>query len=422
MAPARPLAVLSGLAAGALLGVIANTTLSGTATLDGLLRYGSDPIGTIFLRLLLMLVLPLVLAGLANAIATFDLKDLGRLGLRALGYTIVVSAIAVLIGITTIRVLEPGAGLSDEARATLAEAAKKNADRVAEMKAGNKSGADLLVTMVPDNVIKAAATDNMLAVMVFALFLGVGLTLTRTAASERLRESLEGLFDVSMRLVALVLKLAPLGVGALVFSTTARLGVSVLSALAGYVGAVLLALAIHQFGVYSLALRWLGKMSPAHFFRSVRRAMLTAFSTASSNATLPTAIDVAETELRLPARSARFMLTVGSVMNQNGTALFEGMTVLFLAQLYGIDLSLSSQLTVVLVAILGGIGTAGVPAGSLPVVIMLLGMVGVPAEGVGMVLGVDRLLDMCRTTLNVTGDLVAAVVVTRGEREAMSAP
>jgi len=167
--------------------------------------------------------------------------------------------------------------------------------------------------------------------------------------------------------------------------------------------------------------RWLGGMPPAQFFRGVREAMLTAFSTASSNATLPTALRVAETELHLPATVSRFVLTIGSTANQNGTALFEGVTVLFLAQLYGVSLDLGQQLTVVLVCILGGVGTAGVPAGSIPVVAMILGMVGVPPEGIGLILGVDRLLDMCRTTLNVTGDLVAAVVVARWEGPALRA-
>jgi DAACS family dicarboxylate/amino acid:cation (Na+ or H+) symporter len=220
-----------------------------------------------------------------------------------------------------------------------------------------------------------------------------------------------------MRLLDLVIQAAPLGVACLLFTLTARLGFEVLRQLGAYVLVVVAALAIHQFGVYSLSVAWLGGMSPARFFRAVRPAMLTAFSTASSNATLPTSLRVAERDLALPAHVSRFVLTIGSTANQNGTALFEGVTVLFLAQFYGVALSLAQQLTVVFICILGGVGTAGVPAGSIPVVIMILGMVGVPAEGIGMILGVDRFLDMCRTTLNVTGDLAAAVVVSRGEPE-----
>src|SRR5690606_24993834 len=172
---------------------------------------------------------------------------------------------------------------------------------------------------------------------------------------------------------------------------------------------------IHFFIVYSISVRAFGGMSPVRFFRGSQEAIVMAFSTASSNATLPTALMVAEEELKLPRRISRFVLTVGATANQNGTALFEGVTVLFLAQFFNVDLSLTQQFVVMLVCILGGIGTAGVPAGSLPVIAMICGMVGVPPEGIGIILGVDRFLDMCRTTLNVTGDLAAAAVVSRGE-------
>jgi Na+/H+-dicarboxylate symporter len=190
----------------------------------------------------------------------------------------------------------------------------------------------------------------------------------------------------------------------------------VLGQLARYVGVVVLALCLHQFVVYSVVVRTLGGMSPRFFFGAVQEAMITAFSTSSSNATLPTALKVAEENLKLPTHISRFVLTIGATANQNGTALFEGVTALFLAQFYGIDLSLGQQFVVMVICILGGIGTAGVPAGSLPVIAMILGTIGVPVEGIGLILGVDRFLDMCRTTLNVTGDLAAAVVVSRGER------
>jgi DAACS family dicarboxylate/amino acid:cation (Na+ or H+) symporter len=218
----------------------------------------------------------------------------------------------------------------------------------------------------------------------------------------------------------MVIALAPVGVAALLFTVTAQLGYSVLVQLARYVGVVVLGLLLHQFVVYSLSVKLLGGMSPVRFFRAISDAMLTAFSTSSSSATLPTALKVAEENLRLPPHVSRFVLTIGSTANQNGTALFEGVTVLFLAQLYGIPLTLGSQALVVALCILGGIGTAGVPAGSLPVVAMILGMVGVPVEGIGLVLGVDRFLDMCRTTLNVSGDLAAAVVIAHSEPAAQT--
>jgi DAACS family dicarboxylate/amino acid:cation (Na+ or H+) symporter len=259
------------------------------------------------------------------------------------------------------------------------------------------------------------ADGDMLAVMVFALLLGIGLLLTPGRPARQLEETLQGLYEVVMRLLDVVIRTAPVAVACLLFSLTARLGVEVLPQLASFVLVVVTALAIQQFVVYGIAVWWLGGWKPLAFFRAVRAPMLTAFSTASSNATLPTSLLVAETELGLPPHVARFVLTVGSTANQHGTALFEGVTVLFLAQFYGVALSLPQQLLVVSICVLGGIGTAGVPAGSIPVVAMILGMVGVPPEGIGMILGVDRFLDMCRTTLNVTGDLVAAVVVARGE-------
>jgi DAACS family dicarboxylate/amino acid:cation (Na+ or H+) symporter len=311
-----------------------------------------------------------------------------------------------------VNVLQPGHGLSPALRARLA--AQGTAAPPAAPSSGS-TGVDFLVGLFPNNPLKAMADGDMLAVMVFALFLGIGLALTRTEPARRLEEALEGLYDVVMRLLGLVLQVAPVGVACLMFTLTARLGLDVLQQLGAYVGAVLLALVLHQFVVYSASVWWLGGMHPWTFFRGVRAAMLTAFSTASSNATLPTSLMVAERELRLPPHVSRFVLTLGSTANQNGTALFEGMTVLFLAQFYGVDLSWSQQVSVVFICILGGIGTAGVPAGSIPVVVMILGLVGIPAEGIGMILGVDRFLDMCRTTLNVTGDLAAAVVVARGE-------
>jgi DAACS family dicarboxylate/amino acid:cation (Na+ or H+) symporter len=263
---------------------------------------------------------------------------------------------------------------------------------------------------------------DMLAVMVFALLLGAGIAATRTEYARRFEEVLQGVYEVAMRLLSTVILVAPIGVACLTFTLTARLGYDILFQLGAYVLTVLIALAIQQFVVYPISVAWLGGMNPIAFFRGIRTAMLTAFSTASSNATLPTSLAVAERELKLPSHVSRFVLTVGSTANQNGTALFEGVTVLFLAQFYGVTLTLAQQFTVVFICILGGIGTAGVPAGSLPVVAMILGMVGIPVEGIGMILGVDRLLDMCRTTLNVTGDLAAAVVVARGEPEPVAHP
>lgn len=409
--------MLVGGLSGAGAGVLAFVVADGTPALDRVIRYVTQPVGQVFLRLLFMLVIPLVFSALALGVAGLgDLRRLGRIGLKTLAYTVVVSSIAVLIGIALVNLLRPGEGMSEETRSRLLASAAQRGAAVGTTVAP-RAGVDLIVRIVPDNPIRAAADGDMLAVMFFSLLIGVGISLTPSDAAGRFRDALEGLYDVTMKLIALVIASAPLGVAALLFTITAQLGWEVLWQLARYVGVVLLALAIHQFVVYSLSVRLLGGMSPWRFFRAIDEAMLTAFSTASSNATLPTALKVADESLRLPKSVSRFVLTLGSTANQNGTALFEGVTVLFLAQFYGVNLSLASQATVVLVCILGGIGTAGVPAGSLPVVSMILGMVGVPAEGIGMILGVDRFLDMCRTTLNVSGDLAAAVVVARGESD-----
>ena len=407
--------ILLGGLIGAAAGVAAHVFLAGDPRLDTFVRFVTQPIGQIFLRLLFILVIPLLFSALVLGVAGMgDPRSLGRVGLKALAYTVAVSAIAVLIGVGLVNLLRPGDGISPELRARLTEGA---GERAATITGGTapKTGIELLVAIVPQNPVKAAADGDMLGVMFFSLFVGIGLALTPTAAAERFREAVEGLYDITMRLIGIVISLAPIGIAALLFTLTAQLGYEILQQLAYYVFVVVLALALHQFVVYSLAVRLLGGMSPLAFFRGIQEAMITAFSTASSNATLPTAIKVAEENLRLPPAVSRFVLTVGSTMNQNGTALFEGVTVLFLAQFYGVELSLLQQVTVVLICILGGIGTAGVPAGSIPVVALILGMVGVPVEGIGLILGVDRFLDMCRTTLNVTGDLAAAVVVSRGE-------
>ena len=405
--------MLAGLLTGIVLGVAAHLAFGDAPALQQFVRLVTEPAGKIFLRLLFVLVLPLIVSALALGVSGLgDVRTLGRIGLKTLLYTVVVSTIAVLIGVTAVNLLRPGAGLSPELKQRLVSQA--TAAPVPSANAG-ATGVDFVVNLVPSNIVKAMSDGDMLAVMVFALLLGGGIAATRTEYARRLEEMLQGLYEVAMRLLGIVIQIAPLGVACLTFTLTARLGYDILWQLGAYVFTVVLALAVQQFVVYSASVAWLGGMSPFTFFRGIRAAMLTAFSTASSNATLPTSLAVAEHELRLPSHVSRFVLTVGSTANQNGTALFEGVTVLFLAQFYGVPLTLMQQVTVVFICILGGIGTAGVPAGSLPVVAMILGLVGIPVEGIGMILGVDRLLDMCRTTLNVTGDLAAAVVVARGE-------
>jgi len=411
--------MLIGLGVGATAGLLTYMVAGGEAAwVVWLTDHVTQPVGQIFLRLLFMLVIPLVFSALVMGVAEMrDLRALGRVGWRTLAFTVVVSAAAVAIGLVLVNWLRPGDGIDPElAKRLLSDASSRAQAIVGSTREGLGAGG-LIARIVPDNVIRAAADNDILAVMFFGLAVGVGLVIAKTPASEKLEGAIQGLFDVSTTLIDLVIRTAPYAVACLMFNLTALFGWDLLLRLGAFVGVALLAMAVHFFGVYSLALRVLGRMSPLAFFRMTQEATLMAFSTASSNASLPTTLRVAETELRLPRRVARFVLTVGASANQNGTALFEGVTVLFLAQFFGIELSLGKQLLVMFVCVLGGIGTAGVPAGSLPVIAMICGMVGVPAEGIGLILGVDRFLDMCRTTLNVSGDLVAAVVVSRGEAD-----
>ncbi len=383
----------------------------------------TGPIGQIFLRLLFMLVIPLLFSALVIGVAEMgDLKALGRAGGRTLLLTVVVSAIAVLIGLGMVNLFRPGDGVDPVlAQQLLAQGAGGAASIVGNAPESVQLG-QFFLELIPSNFFTAASENQILPVMVFALFFGVGLVMARSRSTDRLQEVIEGVLEVTMKLINLVIRFAPIAIAALMFNLAALFGWDLLMRLAAYVGVAVGAMAIHMFVVYPLLVWLLGARSPLAFFRGVQEPMVVAFSTASSNATLPVALRAAETELKLPRKISRFVLTVGATANQNGTALFEGVTVLFLAQFFGVELSLGQQFLVMLVCILGGIGTAGVPAGSLPVVAMILVMVGVPPEGIGLILGVDRFLDMCRTTLNVTGDLAIATVISRGEDDSAVPP
>ena len=378
--------------------------------------YITGPIGQIFLRLLFMLVIPLLFSALVVGIAEMgDIRALKRVGLRTLFFTVLVSAVGVMIALTYANVLQPGVGFDRALVAEQMEGARERASAIIAGQSERPGGVDAVLAIIPSNVITAMSENDILAVMFFALAFGIGLLITDSGPARQLQNAIEGVFHVTMRMISLIIRAAPIAVACFMFNLAAAFGWDLLLRLLIYVGVVLLALGTHMFVVYPILLRVFAGVSPIWFFRNVQEAMLMAFSTASSNATLPTALRVAETRLMLPPRVSRFVLTIGATANQNGTAIFEGVTVLFLAQIFGVDLTLWQQTVVLLICILGGIGTAGVPAGSLPVVALILGMIGVPPEGIGLVLGVDRFLDMCRTTLNVTGDLTLATLVSKGE-------
>lgn len=393
-------------------GILVYTFARDAEWIEPVVTYVTNPIGQIFLRLLFMLVIPLLVSALVVGIADMgEIRALKKVGLRTLLYTVVVSSIAVAISIMVTNLIQPGAGVDPvEARAMLADGSE-GAQGILERSSEAKTGVEAVIGLIPSNVVSAMGDNDILAVMFFALFFGIGLLLVNTPRTDGLKRVFEGVFEVSMKLIGLVIQLAPIAVFCFMFNLAAQFGWDLLVKLAAFVAVVLLALGLQMFGVFPLLLAFLAKKNPITFFKETREASVMAFSTSSSNASLPTALRVAETRLKLPPRISRFVLTIGATANQNGTAMFEGVTVLFLAQFFGVYLSLGDQIFVMLVCILAGIGTAGVPGGSLPVIALILGGVGVPPEGIGLILGVDRFLDMCRTVLNVIGDLVCATVI-----------
>jgi len=394
-------------------------------TVETIVKY-VKPVGDVFLRMIFMMVIPLIVSALALGVAELgDLRRIGRIGLKTLAYTLLVSAISVAIGIAMVTIFKPGEAITPEDRALLIERyGGSSTDLQKSAGLSTRSIGDILTTIVPKNPFEdmTRAFDptytggGLLAIMFFTLMIGIAISTLPEEKVRTLKGFLEGLYEVVMKVIGFGMKLAPFGVASLLFTLTATLGISVLGVVLQFVLVVLGALAIHLFGTYSLLVKFLGKMNPLSFFKNIREVMLTAFSTSSSNATLPVAIRVTIDKLRLPKDITHFVLTIGSTANQNGTALYEGVTVLFLAQCFGVHLDLAQQIFVVVISILGGVGTAGVPGGSLPIIVLILISVGVPGDAIAVVYGVDRILDMSRTVLNVTGDITAAVYVSQIEQ------
>ena len=415
--------ILLGLAVGVISGLVVNAVLGGDhPRIAWIVRNITEPVGALFLRLLLMSVIPLVFSSLVVGVAGIgDIRRLGRIGLKSFAYTIIISAISVFIGIGLVNLLQPGKRVDASTAAALQERYGGDADkRVQDAQKSTASDSALMTvvkTLIPSNPVAAVASDtpNMLHLMAFAVILGIAVTLIRADVAAPFIGALDGLFHASTKIIDLIMKTAPFAVACLLFNNVARFGLDLLQALAWFFFTVIAGLAIHMFIIYSVSVRTLSRISPVEFFRRIKTVMLTAFSTSSSNATLPTALRVSETNLGVPRQINSFVLTVGATANQNGTALYEGVTVLFLAQLSGMDLTLGTQIIVAYLAILGGIGTAGVPSGSIPFIIVVLTQIGVNPSLIAIVLGLDRILDMCRTTLNVVGDLTAATYVARSE-------
>jgi len=375
----------------------------------------AKPVGKLFMNLLFLPVIPLVFASLAVGVTKLGGGgNLGRVGVKTVGYFLVTTAFAATIGLGLVNAVRPGDAIDAEKREQLKERYAKDAKDQSAKAA--KFDVYTFVNMVPANPLKAVVEKDMLGIIFTAILVGVALGRIDPTRAAPIIQLLEGINQVAEFVIRLAMRVAPVGVFALIFATTAEFGYQLLVALGAYVLTVLGGLAVHLFVVLPLLVYFLGGMNPLDFFRKIKATMVTAFSTSSSSATLPTALKNAEEELAVPKPIANFVLPLSASMNHNGTALFEAVTVLFLAQAFQVTLSIDQQLVVLLLCILTATGMAGVPGGSLPLIGQVLLVVNVPPDAIALIIGVDRILDMCRTTVNVVADMTTAVFVARSER------
>ena len=370
--------------------------------------------GAVFLRIIFMVVVPLLVSALM--LGVFELgkgRGLGKVATKSLTYTLLLSFMAVIIAVSLTAILQPGVGVQFDKEALAKNQGVLNISKNVQA-AKTKPWYQYFTDLIPQNPVDSAARafgGEIIALMIFSLMFGYALSCYTQDEDNPFIKMLDTIFNASITIVGWAMKLAPFGIFGIVFNTTYRMGAGFLGNVAYFALVVVIGLLIQQFIVYAACIKFIARSNPWEFFKSCKEAYVYAFSTASSNATLPIALELAEKTLKLPPQISRFVLTCGASANQNGTALFEGVVVLFLAQVYGLNLSIESQFIVVLMSVLAGVGTAGVPGGSLPLIAILCVQVGIPVEGMGLILGVDRFLDMCRTTLNVSGDLVIAKLV-----------
>ena len=409
--------ILVGLLIGLALGITANLTVgTDSPVVETINDYVAVPIGQIFLRMLFMVVMPLVFASIALGVAGLgDVRRVGRIGGKAIAYFFITTCLAATLGLIVVNLMRPWERISPETRVALMERFKTDASSRVEAAAMSNFGMDTLINIVPRNPIKSAADTDMLGVIFFGLMFGAALTLIPAAKAQPMMHVLESLNSVVTAMIHFAMLLAPFGVAALIFTVSSRFGIDLLIAIAAFVTTVLIALLLHVGITLASIIRFLIGLSPLLFISRVRAALITAFSTSSSSATLPTAMDVAQEQLGIPQRIVGFVLPIGSTMCMNGTAIFEGITVIFLAQIFNVNLSLAQMAAVMLMSVITAIGAAGVPGGSIPLLVGVLTMFGVPGEGIAIVIGVDRLLDMSRTTVNVLGDLTASAWVAKSE-------
>ena len=410
--------ILLGLVVGAIVGIAANQLLGGDhRSVEFLNKYIAGPVGQIFLRMLFMIVIPLVFASIALGVAGLgDLRNVGRVGGKTLAYFFATTALSATLGLAAVSLVRPGEQIDRATAEELRLEFASDASSRVEAAASTDFGVNTIVNMFTRNPVRSAAELDLLGIITFALIFGAALTLITAARAKPMLSWLQALQDVVIKVVEMAMLLAPYGVAALIFGVTSRFGFHLLQPLGAYVLLVIGALIVHVVVTLALILRFLVGVNPLLFFRRIRAALVTAFSTSSSSATLPTALAVAERNLRVPQSIAGFVLPLGSTMNMNGTSLFEGVTVLFLAQVFGVDLTLGQMVIVMFMSVLTAVGAAGVPGGSIPLLVTILAMFRIPPEGIAIILGVDRILDMSRTTVNVCGDLIAASFIGKTER------
>ena len=411
-----------GLVLGVVAGVLVNlagwgrSELWSTAVLPPL-----NFIGNAFIRAITMIVVPLVVASLMTGVAALgDVRKLGRIGGKTVAYYLLTTSVAIVIGLALALTFKPGSRITPETRDEIGRAfAGDAAGKVAL--AQEKPGMwEVLLGMIPNNPIASAAEGNLLPLIVFVLIFGAAVTLIVPERRDSILTFFAGVNDASMIVIDWIMRLAPYAVFALITAIISRFGFDVLRSLAIYAGVVVLGLALHMFGTYGTLVALLARMNPVDFFRRVREPQLIGFSTSSSNATLPVTMETAEEELGISNGVASFVLPLGATINMDGTALYQGVATVFIAQVYGVELGVGALLTIVLTATLASIGTAGVPSAGIITLILVLqsvGLAGQAAVGIALILGIDRILDMLRTVVNVTGDLSAAAFVARSEGE-----
>lgn len=411
--------ILIGLIAGAVVGVGANFVAARTGSPAAVeLVRKIEPVGTAFIRLITMIVVPLVVASLMVGAASLgNLATLGRIGGKTIAYYLSTTAIAVTIGLVLSNIIAPGSGISPEARAQLlAEYGGDAAQRI-QLAEEAPGMVEVFLNMIPRNPIEAAASGDMLPLIVFTLLFGAAAAVLPEETKRPLLSFFNGVNEVSMTIIRWIMVLAPYAVFALIAGITARFGWDILKSLLVYALTVVAGLLLHALGTYGFVIKGLLKMRPLRFLSQIRDAQVLGFSTSSSNATLPVTMRVARENVGVSNRVSSFVLPLGATINMDGTALYQGVAVMFIAQVFGIELSWLQQLTVVLTATLASVGAAGVPSAGIITLALVLVQAGVPETGIALILGVDRILDMCRTAVNITGDVTASVFIARTEGE-----